>query len=43
MNDNIKDSFNSQNKELNYINGTVEVIIPGKKINWNISLYFFYK
>ena len=30
---NIKDSFNQENKDLHYFNGTVEVIIPGKKIN----------
>ena len=29
--DNTKDSFNSQTKDLNYFNGNVEVIIPGKK------------
>ena len=38
--DNTKDSFNSQNKDLNYFNGNVEVIIPGKKSNWNFIKFF---
>ena len=33
INNNIEDSFNQQNKDLNHFNKTVEVIIPGEKKN----------
>ena len=38
-----EDSFNQPNKNNKYINGTVEVIIPGqKKWKMNKFIYFFY-